>query len=75
MYNNSLQYLRHLDNSIRHGSNSTSCTRFRKDFDFWFRYGFPLFFSVWTGYKPKLVANSKNIAKETGTVFVFHMSD
>ena len=34
MYSYSLQYLRQLDNSIRHRSNNSSCTRFRKDFEF-----------------------------------------
>ena len=34
MYNYSLQYLRQLDNSIRHHSNITSCIHFRKDFEF-----------------------------------------
>ena len=42
MYSYSLQYLRKPDNSIRHRSNNTSCTHFRKDLDFWFCYGVPL---------------------------------
>ena len=29
--------------SIRRGSTETSCTKFRQDFDYWFRCGFPLF--------------------------------
>ena len=33
MYNYSPQYLRQLDNGIRHRSNNTSCTLFRKDLD------------------------------------------
>ena len=33
------QFLRHLDNGIRHHSSKTFCTLFRKDFHFWFRYG------------------------------------
>ena len=41
MYNYRVQYLRQLDNSIRHHSNKTSCTPFCKDFDFSFRYGVP----------------------------------
>ena len=42
MYSYSLQYLRQLDNSTCYRSNNTSCTRFRKDLDFWFPYGVPL---------------------------------
>ena len=42
MYNYSLEYLRQLDNSIRLRSYNTFCTRFRKDFHFWFRYVVPL---------------------------------
>ena len=43
MYSYSLQYLRQIDNSNRHRSKYTSCTRFRKDLDFWFWYGVPLY--------------------------------
>ena len=42
MYSYRLQYLRQLDKSIRLHSNNTFCTRFRKDFHFWFWYGVPL---------------------------------
>ena len=31
-------------NGIRHCSNNTFCTLFRKDFHFWFRYAVPLSF-------------------------------
>ena len=34
MYNYSLQYIRQLDNSIRHRLNNTSGTHFRKEFEF-----------------------------------------
>ena len=43
MYSYNLQYLRQLDKSIRHRSNNKSCTRVRKDLDYWFRYGVPLY--------------------------------
>ena len=43
MYSYSLQYLRQLDISNHHRSNNTSFTRFRKDLDFWFCYGVPLY--------------------------------
>ena len=43
MYSYSLQYLRQLDTSTHHRSKKTSCTRFRKDLDFWFCYGVPLY--------------------------------
>ena len=33
LYNYSLQYLGQLSNIIRHRSNNTSCTHFRKDFE------------------------------------------
>ena len=39
----SLQYLRQLDNSNCHRPNNISCTRFRKDLDFWFCYDVPLY--------------------------------
>ena len=35
----SLGYLRHLDKSLRHCSNNTSCFRFRKYSDLWLCYG------------------------------------
>ena len=41
MYSLRLQYLRQLDNCIRHRSVNTFCTLFGKDFCFWFRYGVP----------------------------------
>ena len=44
MYIYSLQYLRQIDISIRYRSNNTSFTRFRNEFDFWFRYGVPIVF-------------------------------
>ena len=43
MFQYSLRCVRHLDNSIRHRSNNTSCTHFRKDFQFWFRCFVPHF--------------------------------
>ena len=43
MYSYSLQYLRQLDKSTRHRSNNTFCAVFRKDFQFWFLCGVPLF--------------------------------
>ena len=43
MYSYSLQYLRQLDNSIRHRSNNTCCTHFRKDLDPRFCCCVPLF--------------------------------
>ena len=43
IYNYMLQYLRQLDNSIRHRSNNTSCTFYCMDFLFWFRFSVPLY--------------------------------
>ena len=43
MYNHSLQYLRQLDDSNRHRSTITSCTHFRKGFEFLFRCIVPIF--------------------------------
>ena len=43
MYNYSLQNHRQLDTSLRYRYNETSCTRLRKNFDFWSRYGVPFF--------------------------------
>ena len=43
MYSYSLQYLRQLDDSTRHRSNNTSCTRFRKDLNFGICYAVPLY--------------------------------
>ena len=42
IYSYRLRYLRQLDISIRHRSNNTSCTLFRKDFHSCFRCGNPL---------------------------------
>ena len=64
-----------LDNGIHHQSNNTSCTPFRKDFEFSFRYGGPLFFSVLAWYMPEFAASSKNIAKDRRTSSVWRMLD
>ena len=42
MYIYKLQNFRQLENSIRLRSNNIFCTLFRKDFQFWFRYGVEL---------------------------------
>ena len=42
MYSYRLQHLHQPENSIRHRSNNTFCTRFRKEFHFSIRYGVPL---------------------------------
>ena len=44
VYSYSLQYFRHLEIDFRYRSNSTSCTHFGKELDFWFRFpGVPLY--------------------------------
>ena len=75
MYSYSLQYFRQLDNSTRHRPNITSCTRFRKDLDFYFFCGVPFLFSVWAWYMQKLAATSQIIDIDTTTPFVSHMVD
>ena len=50
------QNLRQLDNSIRHRSNNTFCTLFRKEFHFWFRYGNPVSSLNFTWYMQKPVS-------------------
>ena len=74
MYSYILTYLRQLDNSIRHLSNSTSCDFLANTLILIFLLC-PTLFSVWAWDMQKVAAISKIFDNDTGTAVFSHMFD